>query len=152
VRRQADAVLRLLVDSLKAGDTGNADHASIAADVLNGRAAMLSHDPAKAAELFARATARQDKAYPVAKNFDPPPWWYPVRRSLAAADLAAGKPDDAIREAKASLKDWPDDALALKVLSQAEAKQGHIAEAEKTIAQARRVWRGDLAKTPIELI
>jgi tetratricopeptide (TPR) repeat protein len=152
VRREADKVLRLLVESLKAGEPGNTDTASIAADVLNGRAAMLSHDPAKAAELFARAAARQDKAYPVAKNFDPPPWWYPVRRSLAAADLAAGKPADAIREARASLTGWPEDALALKVLSEAEARDGQAAAAARDMAQARRVWRGDLAKVSLELI
>ena len=151
VRREADKVLGLLVDSLKAGETGNADTASIAADVLAGRAAMLSHDPAKAADLFARAAARQDKAYPAAKNFDPPPWWYPVRRSLAAADLAAGKTDDAVREAKASLATWPQDALALKVLSQAEAKQGHAAQSQAHMAEAKRVWRGDLAKVPLDL-
>jgi predicted Zn-dependent protease len=88
----------------------------------------------------------------VNKNFDPPPWWYPVRRSLAAADLAAGKPQDAVREARASLVGWPDDALALKVISQAEAKQGHAAEAQKALAQARRVWRGDMSKVPLDLV
>ena len=103
VRREANIVLGLLLEALKSGESGTASVASIAADVLNGRAALLSHDPAKAADFFARAAARQDKDFPVAKNFDPPPWWYPVRRSLAAADLAAGKPDDAVREAKASL-------------------------------------------------
>jgi tetratricopeptide (TPR) repeat protein len=152
VRREADKVLGLLVESLKAGETGNADIASIAADVLNGRAALLSHDPDKATVAFARAAARQEKVFPVAKNFDPPPWWYPVRRSLAAADLAAGKPEDAIREARASLVGWPDDALALKVLSQAEAKQGEAAAARNDMAKARRVWRGDLSKVGLALI
>jgi tetratricopeptide (TPR) repeat protein len=151
VRREADKVLGLLVESLKAGEAGNEDTASIAADVLNGRAALLSHDPAKAAEFFGRAAARQEKVFPVARNFDPPPWWYPVRRSLAAADLAAGKPDDAAREARASLVGWPQDALALRVLSQAEAKTGHPADAAQHMAEAKRVWRGDLAKTSLDL-
>jgi tetratricopeptide (TPR) repeat protein len=151
VRREADKVLRLLVESLKANESGNADTASIAADVLNGRAAFISHDPAKAAQLFARAAARQEKAYPFARNFDPPPWWYPVRRSLAAANLAAGRPDDAAREARASLVDWPQDALALRVLAAAEAKQGHADAARQHMAQARRAWQGDLAKVPIAL-
>jgi tetratricopeptide (TPR) repeat protein len=151
VRGEADKVAALLEESRKAGESGNEDIASIAADVLSGRAALLSHDPAKAAELFARAAQRQEKAFPVARNFDPPPWWYPVRRSLAAADLAAGKPDDAAREANASLKDWPQDALALKVLSAAEAKQGHAEAAKQHMAQARRVWHGDLAKVPLDL-
>jgi tetratricopeptide (TPR) repeat protein len=151
VQREADALAALCAEAQKASEQGNIDQAAIAGDVLIGRAALLTHDPAKAAEAFARATARQEKAYPFAKNFDPPPWWYPVRRSLAAADLAAGKPEDAEREAKASLKDWPDDALALRVLSQAEAKQGHAAQAAEHMAQARKVWRGDLAKTPLAL-
>ncbi len=152
VRREADKVLSLLVESLKAGETGNADLSSIAADVLNGRAALLSHAPTKAADFYARAAARQEKVYPVAKNFDPPPWWYPVRRSLAAAQLAAGRPEDAIREAKASLVGWPDDALALKVIAEAEAKQGHTTAARNDMAQARRAWRGDLAKVSLDLI
>lgn len=152
VRREADAVLRLLIESLKAGETGNTDTASIAADVLNGRASLLAHDPAKAVDFFARASARQEKVYPVARNFDPPPWWYPVRRSLAAADLAAGRSDDAAREARASLAGWPEDGLALKVLAEAEAKQGHAEAAGKDLAQAKRVWRGDLAKVPLDLV
>ncbi|THD61594.1 hypothetical protein [Phenylobacterium sp.] len=151
VRHEGDVVLALLIEALKAGETGNADTASIAADVLHGRAELMSGRPEKAAELFARAAQRQDKVYPVARNFDPPPWWYPVRRSLAQADLAAGKPDDAVREAKASLVGWPDDALALRVLSQAEAKQGHAAEAAKDMAEAKKVWRGDLSRMPAAL-
>ena len=70
---------------------------------------------------------------------------------MAAADLAAGKPADAVREAKASLKDWPDDALALRVLSQAEAKLGDEASAHAHMAQARKAWRGDLTRTPLAL-
>ena len=145
-------MLGLLVESLKAGEGGNQTLASIAADVLNGRAALLSHDPAKAADFFARAAQRQEKEFPVARNFDPPPWWYPVRRSLAAAELAAGRPEDAARDARSSLKGWPDDALALKVLSQAEARQGERAAAQRDMARARRVWRGDLAKVGPALV
>ena len=152
VRREADTILRLLIESLKANESGNQDIASMAADILNGRAALLTHEPAKAAEFFARATARQEKVFPFAQNFDPPPWWYPIRRSLAAADLAAGRTDDAAREARASLTAWPQDALALKVLSQAEAKQGHAAAARAHMAQARTVWQGDLTKVPLGLI
>jgi tetratricopeptide (TPR) repeat protein len=152
VRAEADAIAALIPDANKGGEFGTVSIAGIAGDVLAGRAALLDRQPDKAAAFFAKAAASQDKTYPANKNFDPPPWWYPVRRSLAAADLAAGKPDDAIREARASLKDWPDDALALKVISQAEAKQGHAAEAAKTLTQAKRVWRGDLSKTPLNLV
>jgi tetratricopeptide (TPR) repeat protein len=152
VSREADAIEVLGAEARKAHETGSVPIAEIAAHVLDGRAAMLRGRPRTAMALYAQAAATQEKAFPVDKNFDPPPWWYPVRRSLAAADLAAGKPDDAIREARAGLKDWPDDALALKVISEAQAKQGHAAEAQKTLAQAKRVWRGDLSKESLDLI
>ena len=151
VRVEADAIAALMPEATKANELGTVSIGGIASDVLAGRAAILEHQPDKAVAFFAKAAANQDKTYPANKNFDPPPWWYPVRRSLAAADLAAGKPEDAAREARASLKDWPDDALALRVLGQAEAKQGHAAEAAKTLAEAKRVWRGDLAKLSIDL-
>jgi tetratricopeptide (TPR) repeat protein len=152
VRAEAEAISTLVAEATKASELGSMSLGGIATDVLAGRAALLDHQPDKAAALFAKAAANQDKTYPANKNFDPPPWWYPVRRSLAAADLAAGKPEDAVREARASLKDWPNDALALKVLSQAEAKQGHAAAAQKDLAQAKHVWRGDLSKVPLGLI
>jgi tetratricopeptide (TPR) repeat protein len=152
VRAEAEAISTLVAEATKASELGSMSIGGIATDVLAGRAALLDHQPDKAAALFAKAAANQDKTYPANKNFDPPPWWYPVRRSLAAADLAAGKPEDAVREARASLKDWPNDALALKVLSQAEAKQGHAAAAQKDLAQAKHVWRGDLSKVPLGLI
>jgi len=152
VNAEAAAIAALSAEASKAGEPGNVSIADIATGVLHGRAALLDHQPAKAAELFAAAATRQEKTYPANKNFDPPPWWYPVRRSLAAAQLAAGKPEDAVREAKASLKDWPDDALALKVLSAAEAKQGHAEAARSAMGQAKRVWHGDLAKVSLDVV
>jgi hypothetical protein len=117
VRREAQAISALPLSGAALGGGGDRQASglgAIAADVLTGRAALIDHDPAKAAEAFARAAQRQETSYPFAESFDPPPWWYPVRRSLAYADLAAGKPADAVREAKASLVDWPNDALALR--------------------------------------
>jgi tetratricopeptide (TPR) repeat protein len=151
VAREAKTLTALGGEAKTANDLQSMVISGIASDVLGGRAALLGHDAPKAAELFERAAAAQEKTYPANKNFDPPPWWYPVRRSLAAADLAAGKTDDAAREAKASLVDWPADALALKVLSQAEARQGHAEAARQHMAEAKRVWHGDLAKVSLDL-
>jgi tetratricopeptide (TPR) repeat protein len=151
VRREADVLTALLDEARKANEAANQDYASIAADVLRGRAALLAGDPTQAMAAFGRAVARQEKAFPVAHDFDPPPWWYPVRRSLAAADLAAGKPVDAIRDARASLADWPNDALALRVLAKAEARAGHSDLAKVDMAHAKRVWRGDLSKLAMAL-
>jgi predicted Zn-dependent protease len=143
VRREAEAI--------RSAGGPNADLAAIAVDVLTGRAALLDHDPATAAQAFVRAAERQERVFPAASAFDPPPWWYPVRRSLAYADLLAGKPADAAREAKASLAAWPRDALALRVLAEAEARLGDPAAATRHREEARRAWRGDLARMPIAL-
>jgi tetratricopeptide (TPR) repeat protein len=151
VQREADAVTALGVEASAATENGNVQIASIAGKVLAGRAAMLQGEPARAAGLYAEAAATQEKAFPVLKNFDPPPWWYPVRRSTAAAWLKAGRYADAEREAKASLADWPQDALALRVLSQAEQKLGRSKASKDHLAEARRAWRGDLREVPINL-
>jgi hypothetical protein len=90
----------------------------IAAKVLAGRAAMLKGNPSAAASLYAEAADVQEKTF--AQAYDPPPWWYPIRRSVAAAKLKAGDYRAAAAESHASLAAWPADGLALRVLSEAE--------------------------------
>src|SRR5262249_53230560 len=63
--------------------------AGLARRVLEGRLAMLEGRPADAARIFREAAADQEK---YDWGSDPPPWWYPVRRSLAAAELKQGRP------------------------------------------------------------
>lgn len=149
--REAKALLALSDEARKAGEVPLANIAAIAADVVAGRAAMSARQYDVAAEHFAAAAERQKKVFPVYDNFDPPPWWYPVRRSLAAAHLKAGRYATAAREARTSLADWPQDALALRVLAEAEAKLGQRKEARRHAAEARRAWRGNLADVPLEL-
>jgi len=146
VRREAEAIGVLSGEATKSGETGNVTLARIMEGVLRGRAAMLAGRPREAALHYGRAAAEQEKAFPVPKNFDPPPWWYPVRRSVAAAYLKAGQPTEAARAARASLAEWPHDPLALRVLAEADRK-----DATANRDEARRVWRGDLAKVPLDL-
>jgi tetratricopeptide (TPR) repeat protein len=148
---EAQAIAALGAEATKASETGNAQVAEIAGGVLAGRAAMLAGQSNQAAMLFAKAAIAQEKAFPVPKNFDPPPWWYPVRRSLAAAQLKAGRYAEAERAAHASLAEWPQDALALRILAQAEAAQGRPGAARDHQAEAKRRWRGDLAAVPVDL-
>ena len=123
--------------------------ARIAQQVLQGRAEMLDGRPADAARIFAGAAAMQEKAK---WGMDPPPWWYPVRRSLAAAYLKAGRNADAVREASASLGAWPADALALKVRALAEQKLGQTAAAKADETAAQAAWHGALSGVPVEMI
>lgn len=122
----------------------------IALRVLEGRAAMLEGRPTQAAKAYTEAAATQDKLF--RDNMDPPPWWYPVHRSTAAAQLAAGRHAEAVSAAEASLKDWPDDPMALLVLSRAEEAMGRKDAARDHIAKARKLWRGDLSKAKLETI
>ena len=83
---------------------------------------------------------------------DPPIWWYPVRRSLAAALLAAGKPKDALREANAALARRPLDPVTLSVRGDALAVLGQNDAAAKDRLAAVARWRGDKSAFSAALI
>ena len=117
---------------------------NVARAVLAGRLAVLQRRFSDAAGSFEQAADQEDGFAP--ESMDPPPWWYPVRRSAAAAWLQAGDFARAAEAAKLSLKAWPNDALALLVLSRAEDGLGQSAEARHAAAAAIGSWEGDLAK------
>lgn len=113
--------------------------------VLEGRTAMLQNKPAEAAKLFAKA-ASIEESKTFADETDPPIWWYPVRRDLAAALLASGKAGDAVAAADASLKRRPHDAVALAIRAKAEDALGKKQAARADRAAARLAWHGDQTK------
>ncbi|HET7084678.1 MAG TPA: hypothetical protein VFI23_07910 [Rhizomicrobium sp.] len=123
----------------------------IARLVLVGRLAMLQHRFADAAHAFEEAAALQDTLVDKPGAMDPPAWWYPVRRSAAAAWLQAGQYQQAAETAQKSLAVWPDDPMGLWVLSQAEARLGS-ADASRHAAQATGLWMGDIAKVDMTLL
>ena len=120
----------------------------LARQVLDGRAAMLEGRTADAVRIFREAARLQESFGDW--GADPPPWWYPVRRSLAAAELKLGRSGDAANDARESLRRWPRDGLADQVLAGAETALGHAAEAERATADSRQLWRG--AALPLDLI
>ena len=74
----------------------------IARNVLAGRAAMLDKRPAEAVIAFRQATELQE-GVEFSMLSDPPGWFYPVRRDLAAALLATGDKAGARQQAEAAL-------------------------------------------------
>jgi tetratricopeptide (TPR) repeat protein len=116
----------------------------IARDVLAGRLAMLQHHFGDAAQAFERAAAAQDALLPA--TIDPPTWWYPIHRSVAAAWLQDGQFSQAAEAARKSLAAWPSDPLALLVLSRANDGLGNREDARRTDAQAIGLWQGDIRK------
>jgi hypothetical protein len=109
--------------------------------VLEGRLALAEGNAKKAARIFDGAARIQEAK--LADYWDPPSWWYPVRRSVAASYLKAGDFAKAEAEAKKSLAVWKHDPLALWVLGKAQAGQGKTAESEASLIEARTLWRGD---------
>ena len=85
-----------------------------------------------------------------ADSWDPPAWWFPVRRSLAEAELRAGRIDQAEADARTVLKSWSDDPLTERVLAEVDQARGRDGAAWLDKAKLR--WKGDLAAIrPAEL-
>jgi tetratricopeptide (TPR) repeat protein len=114
----------------------------IARRSLIGEADLLDHHPDAAIAEFAAAADLQDKR--LAHSWDPPSWWFPVRRGLAAARLAAGDAAGAMREADAVLRVWKLDPVSLAVRAEAEAAL-HRPTARADADAAARLWQGDAA-------
>jgi len=129
---------------------GKDPEGGVALAVLEGRLAMAEGNTRAATKAFKKGAELQEKEF--GDWMDPPTWWYPVRRSLAAANLKAGDFAKAEGEAAASLKSWKHDALALWVLGKAQIGQGKLAEGEASLAEARKLWRGDFSSITVEAI
>ncbi len=92
-------------------------------NVLAGRAAMLAGDHPAAVAAFTRAAELEET--PAFGDFtDPPAFWYPVRRDVAAALLASGDAAGAKAAAEASLKMRMKDPVAEALLARAQAQLG----------------------------
>jgi tetratricopeptide (TPR) repeat protein len=122
----------------------------IALSVLEGRLAMAEGNTRAAIDRFSTGAVLQEKEF--GDWMDPPTWWYPLRRSLAAAHLKAGDYAKAEAEAAASLKTWKHDPLALWVLGKAQLATGRTTEGEATLSEARKLWRGDFESITAEAI
>ena len=123
----------------------------IAKAVLEGRAAMLEHRPADAVKAY--RTAAKIETSKVLTHFDDPPvWWYPTERSLAAALLAAGDAKQALAQANAALTRRPRDPVSLSVRADALTALGQTAAAEKDRAAAVARWHGDKSAFSAALI
>ena len=150
VRAEA-AALAALRDGRDAPGLGRsgARLAEIAQHVLEGRAAMLTGDHAVAERAYRKAMEVQLLAD---FGMDQPLFWYSVRRSLAAALIAGGDHERARAQLYVSLRRWPNDALALRALADADRALGDAASADRNLARARAVWAGDPARVPLPLI
>jgi tetratricopeptide (TPR) repeat protein len=114
----------------------------IARLVLEGDADLLERHPDAAVTAFTQGAKLQETW--LGKYDDPPSWWFPVRRSLAAALLAKGDAAGAEREAATVLQTWKLDPVTLAILARAERRLGSPA-ASRDEAAALKGWHGDPA-------
>jgi tetratricopeptide (TPR) repeat protein len=120
--------------------------------VLDGRAAMLGNKPAMALAAF-KAAAKMQETKAFLSFSDPPAFWYPVRRDMAAALLAMGKPKEALRETETTLEAMRKEPVTLALKAEAEAKLGQAAQAAADRNAALASWHGDrrlLPGAPVE--
>ena len=108
----------------------------LAANVLAGEMAAKAGDTASAQRLLRAAVAEQDTHW----FTEPPPWYYPVRQSLGAVLLQAGRPADAEVVYREDLRRNPGNGWSLFGLAQSLRAQGKTAEAAQVDASFKKAW------------
>ena len=74
--------------------------------------------------------------------FEPPIWYYPIRHSLGALFLRAGRPAEAEQVYREDLRRFPENGWALFGLLQALRAQGKTADADQVEQRFRQAWQG----------
>ena len=116
----------------------------LAANVLAGEIAAKRGDLASAERLLRAAVAEQDTHW----FSEPPPWYFPVRQSLAAVLLQAGRAADAERVYREDLRRNPGNGWSLFGLARSLEAQGKTGQAAEVEAQFRKAWAtADVALT-----
>jgi len=109
----------------------------IAMHALMGEMAQRAGRLDEAAAHFKAAMAIEDGIL----YFEPPTWYYPIRHSLGAVLLRAGKPAEAEAVYQEDLKRFPENGWALFGLLQALRAQGKLADARTVDERFRRAWK-----------
>ena len=124
---------------LKSSGVPAQDVLALARTVIEARVAQRQGDKVAAIERFERAAALQDGL----PYMEPPYWYYPVRQSLAAALLQAGKLDEARDEFQRALKRTPNNGWTYFGLAELYRARGDTKSAADAEAQLAKTWVGD---------
>jgi len=109
---------------------------SIAVQALSGEIAVRRGEVDAAIAHFQEAVKIEDAGL----YFEPPKWYYPVRHSLGAALLKAGRSAEAEKVYREDLRRFPENGWALFGLAQALRAQGKKDDATATEARFRKAW------------
>ena len=111
----------------------------IARTMILARVAQAKGDKRNAVALFEKAADLQD-ALPYT---EPPYWYYPIRQSLAAALLQAGRYGEAKEQFELALRRAPANGWSYYGLAQLYKARGDRAAASKAEADLAKTWIGD---------
>jgi tetratricopeptide (TPR) repeat protein len=115
---------------------------TIATQALAGELEAATGDFEAAIASLSRAVERED-----ALNDDAPPptwpptWHYPIRQSLGAVLLQAGRPAEAVRIYQQDLNAFPNNGWSLFGLLTALRRQGRVEEAQEAEQRFREAWQ-----------
>jgi tetratricopeptide (TPR) repeat protein len=120
------------------------DMLALASEVLAGEIAVRGGETDTAVKHLAEAVRIQDEHW----FTEPPPWYFPVRQSLGAALLQAGRAAEAEAVYREDLRRNPENGWSLFGLAQSLRAQGRNTDATAVDARFRRAWaRADVALT-----
>lgn len=117
---------------------------SLAAALVAGESAAKAGNTGEAVEHLTHAV----ELYDALPYMEPPTWHYPVRQSLGAVLLDAGRLDDAEAVYREDLEKWPNNGWSLFGLLQTLRAQGRTREADVVEKQFEKEWaRADVTLT-----
>ena len=120
------------------------DMLALASEILAGEIAARGGDSDTAVKHLAEAVRIQDEHW----FTEPPPWYFPVRQSLGAALLQAGRAAEAEAVYLEDLRRNPENGWSLFGLAQSLRAQNKTADAAAIDTRFRRAWaRADVALT-----
>ena len=130
------------LDTVTAADAGTGDGVegktalSIAAHALSGEIATRHGDLEAGIAHFREAAKIEDAGL----YFEPPKWYYPIRHSLGAALMKAGRHAEAEKVYREDLRRFPENGWALFGLAEATRAQGKKDDAAAIDARFRKAW------------
>ena len=124
------------IDNATPADDEHKAPISIAVHALMGEIAARTGKPEAAIPHFQEALKIEDKGL----YFEPPKWYYPIRHSLGAALLKAGRNAEAEQVYRDDLKRFPENGWSLYGLAAALKAQGKNEEAAKVEQRFASAW------------
>lgn len=124
--------------SMVSGGVPASELLELAEHVARGRLALASGDARGAISHYRAAIAIEDRI----PYMEPPYWYYPVRQSLGAAQLASGDAVGGRQTFLETLARSPNNGWALYGLAEAQRRLGEHVGRSSTLTALQRAWLG----------